>query len=99
MNLHNHILINLTEQHQGLLLSKYCSSWYDFSEPVDKNVGGVLIKESLSVSTLSKILNLPIEDFKLLDRHNSAIPIYSVYAQQHAEWSKEMWDYNPYERD
>ena len=96
MNLHNHILINLSEEHQGLLLSKYCSSWYDFSEPVDKNVGGVLIKESLSVSTLSKILNLPIEDFKLLDRHNSAIPIYSITS---TEWSKEMWDYNPYERD
>ncbi len=78
MNLHNHILINLTDQHQGLLMSKYCSSWYDFSEPVDKNVGGVLIRESLPVSTLSKDLGLPIENFKLLDRHNCAIPIYSI---------------------
>jgi hypothetical protein len=78
MDLKNHILINLTEEHQGLLLSNYCSSWYDFSEPVDRNVGGVLIRESLSSITLSEVLNVPLEDFKLLDRHNCPIPIYSI---------------------
>jgi len=78
MNLHNHILINLSEEHQGLLLSNYCSSWYDFSEPVDKNVGGVLIRESLTVSELSEHLNLPMDKIKLIDRHNCAIPIYSI---------------------
>ena len=78
MNLHNHILINLSEEHQGLLLSNYCSSWYDFSEPVDRNVGGVLIRESLTVSELSEHLNLPMDKIKLIDRHNCAIPIYSI---------------------
>tara|TARA_B110001454_G_scaffold94087_1_gene89543 strand:+ start:578 stop:844 length:267 start_codon:yes stop_codon:yes gene_type:complete len=88
MDLKNHILINLTEKHQGLLMSEFCSSWYDFSEPVDKNVGGVLIRESLSSSILAKIIGVPIEDFKLLDRHNCSIPIYSISSRRLATSSK-----------
>ena len=78
MDLKNHILINLTEKSQGYLLTNICCAWYDFSEPVERNVGGILIRESLTVSELSEHLNFPMDKIKLIDRHNCAIPIYSI---------------------
>lgn len=80
MDLKNHIIINLSDKQQGMLLTNHCSSWYTFSEPIENMQGGVLIKESLSISSLLKELKVPIstESFRKVTHHNSHIPIYKI---------------------
>ena len=84
MDLKNHIIINLSDKQQGRILINYCSSWYTFSEPIENIQGGVLIKESLSISTLLTDLNLPISsnNFREVTHHNSHIPIYKLYNEE-----------------
>ena len=83
MDLKNHIIINLSDKQQGKILANFCSSWYTFSEPVEKITGGVLIKESLSISTLFTHLKLPFfnDKFREVTHHNSHIPIYKLYRE------------------
>jgi len=83
MDLKNHIIINLSDKQKGMLLVNHCTSWYTFSEPVDNIDGGVLIKESLSTSSLIRELNIPLsnsgETFKQIFNHNSHIPIFKLH--------------------
>lgn len=81
MDLKNHIIINLSDKQKGVLLTNYCTSWYTFSEPIDNIDGGVLIKESLSISILFKELKIFDHSniiFRQIFNHNSHIPIFKL---------------------